>query len=544
MLSINTDGYLPAADVLWLRAFNQRCGPLIHDAEATIPDIFSDLLPDGFIQLMVRETNRYADQWFASIGGRDALSPSARARSWKDTNEEEMSAFLGTILFMGLVKLPTYQLYWANNWMLDIGMKVISRDRFLSILSFLHCANNEEMPRRDTPNFDKIFKIREVLEMFVASWQEHYYPAREVAVDETVIGFSGTVSFLQYNPNKPHKWGITVWSAAESTTGYVYCWDVYTGKRSQPDPRANNNDGRGAIHWVTWDLLEKCDLLNKGHHVYMDNYFSSPTLFEDLANVNTGACGTLRRNRTGIPDAFKTAKPKKGEPPMTTKSGKCQYISWMDRNLVTLLSTVHTDATFIKRTRSRNAEDGFVEREKPNAIDLYTKYMRGVDLSDQAMWYSLNSHKSLKWWKKIFFGLLEITFTNTLVIWRKLHPGQSLDRNKARMDIVNHLVGPYRRNITHPGPRIAPVELRFTQAPHVPELVEEINNKGNVKRRDCIVCSARYEPGGVRHQTQYRCFTCQLPMCPWPCMLRFHTIEHDWRIKCTRDKSIHKPKRV
>ena len=48
---------------------------------------------------------------------------------------------------------------------------------------------------------------------------------------------------------------------------------------------------------------------------------------------------------------------------------------------MTLLSTVHTDAMFIKHTGSRNAEDGFVEREKPNANELYTKYMRDVDLS-------------------------------------------------------------------------------------------------------------------------------------------------------------------
>ena len=83
------------------------------------------------------------------------------------------------------------------------------------------------------------------------------------------------------------------------------------------------------------------------------------------------------------------------------------------------------------------------------------------------------------------------------------------------MNIVNHLMGPYRRNVTPIGPRIAPVELRFTPGAYVPELVEEIKNKGNVKRHDCIVCSARYEPGRVRctkHQTQYTCFTC---MCPW-----------------------------
>ena len=101
----------------------------------------------------------------------------------------------------------------------------------------------------------------------------------------------------------------------------------------------------------------------KGHHIYMDNFFISPTLFEDLANVKTWACDTFLWNRSGIPDTFKAAKPKKGKPPVTTKNGGSQFISWMDHNLVTLLSTVHINALFIKRTRSHNAEDGFVERE-------------------------------------------------------------------------------------------------------------------------------------------------------------------------------------
>ena len=491
---------------------------------------------------MVRETNRYADQFFARH--RATLSAGSRFHRWKgDVTPEEMQAFLGICMYMGMVKLPTYPMYWSNDTMLDLGIKkVMSRDKFLLILSFLHCANNEDMLPRNDPNHDRLFKIREVTDMFVESWQQHYYPDREISVDETVIGFSGTVSFLQYNPNKPHKWGMTVWSVAEPTTGYVYGWDVYTGKTHVRDPRTLNNDGRGAIHWITWDLLTKCQLLNKGHHVYMDNYFSSPTLFEDLADANTGACGTLRKNRVGIPDAIKRAKPKKGDDPVMQKVDRCQFICWMDRNTVTLGSTVHTTATFNKRTRSRQSPTGFVEREKPCAIEMYTNFMRGVDLADQAMWYSLNTHKSIKWWKKLFFGLLETTFTNALVIWRRLHPGARLDRNQARMAIINSLINGYRGNGYRPGPVVDPqAGLRFTDGPHYPEYFLELNENGNPKRPECIVCSARNEDGGARHQTQFRCFLCKLPMCPWPCIQRYHTIRVGWRIKCTKDKAIHKP---
>ena len=86
---------------------------------------------------MVTETNRYAEQYFRSIGGVDNLKPSARARFWKPVNEVDIKAFLGLILYMGIVRLPNYELYWSNEELLDLGMKrVMSRDLFQLIMSF------------------------------------------------------------------------------------------------------------------------------------------------------------------------------------------------------------------------------------------------------------------------------------------------------------------------------------------------------------------------------------------------------------------------
>ncbi len=67
-----------------------------------------------------------------------------------------------------------------------------------------------------------------------------------------------------------------------------------------------------------------------------------------------------------------------------------------DQNLVTLLTTVHTTAMFNKQTRSHNSQIDFIEWQKPlKAIELYTNYMRGVDLL-YTLWYSLNTHKSVQ----------------------------------------------------------------------------------------------------------------------------------------------------
>ncbi|CAF4791666.1 unnamed protein product, partial [Rotaria sp. Silwood2] len=51
--------------------------------------------------------------------------------------------------------------------------------------------------------------------------------------------------------------------------------------------------------------------LNKGHHLYVDNWYISPALFELLHRNKTGACGTVRKNRQGVPPL--TTKLKRGE---------------------------------------------------------------------------------------------------------------------------------------------------------------------------------------------------------------------------------------
>ena len=55
----------------------------------------------------------------------------------------------------------------------------------------------------------------------------------------------------------------------------------------------------GMTHKVVTDLVRP--IYGKGHYVYMDNYFSSPALFEELQYNQVGACGTLRLNRRGVP---------------------------------------------------------------------------------------------------------------------------------------------------------------------------------------------------------------------------------------------------
>lgn len=96
-------------------------------------------------------------------------------------------------------------------------------------------------------------------------------------------------------PAKPTKYGIKVFVLAEAPTGYVYRFFVYTGKEE------------GAEHGLcTQSVITLMEgLEGKGHILYTDNYYSSPTLFKYLYERGIYACGTFRPNRKGVPSGLK-----------------------------------------------------------------------------------------------------------------------------------------------------------------------------------------------------------------------------------------------
>ena len=173
---------------------------------------------------------------------------------------------------MGLVRLPNYHLYWSTHHLISLTSftSLMSRDRFMNIMTFLHANDNKDQPPRDDPAHDTGYKINKVAAMLVAKWQHFYKPDRDMSVDETLIPFKGRSKHRQYIPSKPHKWGIKVWTLAEGKTGYVYNWSLYQG----PLPRDDTT--RNQTHRI---VMRSCEpILNKGYHLYCDNFFSSPNL--------------------------------------------------------------------------------------------------------------------------------------------------------------------------------------------------------------------------------------------------------------------------
>ena len=145
-------------------------------------------------------------------------------------------------------------------------------------MRFLHLNDSEAQPQRGNPGFDKLYKVRPLLDMVLENFKACYQPGQHISIDETMISYKGRLSFVQYLPKKPHKCGLKAWVLADSTNGYTWEWRLYTGKEE-------GRTEHGLAHRVVTDLVNDPKLLHKGYIVYIDNFYSSPALFRELTDM-------------------------------------------------------------------------------------------------------------------------------------------------------------------------------------------------------------------------------------------------------------------
>ncbi|KAJ8310378.1 hypothetical protein KUTeg_012243, partial [Tegillarca granosa] len=105
---------------------------------------------------------------------------------------------------------------------------VMKRNRFQLILKYLHCNDNSTAVRRGVNGHDPAHKIRPILDLVNQRFKECYNLARDLTVDESIVGFKGRQNIVQYLPGKKtHRWGAKLFILAESETGYTSHIKVY-----------------------------------------------------------------------------------------------------------------------------------------------------------------------------------------------------------------------------------------------------------------------------------------------------------------------------
>ena len=292
---------------------------------------------------------------------------------------------------------------------------------------------------------------------------------------------------------------------------------LYTGHTGKDTSLDQSN---GVTHAVVLKLVE--GLENKGHHLYCDNYYTSPTLFSSLWRLGFGACGTVRTDRRGMPKEITAAKLKKGEMRSHKLEKGMLALRWVDKRPVTMLSTIHDDSMVTKRRRTRLAPGGTEEVQKPAIVEKYNTYMGGVDKADQLLSYYGFSHRTVKWWRRAFFHLFDQAIVNAYILYRiSEQSGRKLDHKHFRIELAKQLLVNTDNQLPHHPPRLnaLPPPARLTER-HFLEKVPSCPS-GRPSQPVCVVCSGK--KGRGKKSTTFRCKQCMLPMCIINCFELYHT---------------------
>ena len=166
--------------------------------------------------------------------------------------------------------------YWSREeqYCTPFYSNVMARNCFFHILRFLHFENNDNPPNHDDPDYDRLWKIQKIFDTLSNKFCEMYNPTENLAVDEMIVLYKGRVVFQQYTPKKCKRFGIKIYKLCDSL-GYTYDMSVYLGKQRQHATAEITT-----THGMVLQVIQRVEGL--GHNIFMDNYFTSHALFDDL----------------------------------------------------------------------------------------------------------------------------------------------------------------------------------------------------------------------------------------------------------------------
>ena len=402
----------------WLREYQATPGTknlfLTEDSDPI--DFFELIFPNDMISKVTQWTNKRAEE---NIDNRKRAS--MKMKKWHNMKVQEMRAFLGCLITMGIVKKPNVKSYWEkdSNLFSSIGIcELFSRQRFCDIYSNLCLRNPLDKPAYEK---DLLYKISPFINCIIESSRRYFTPDQQVTIDDAMIAFKGKNKLIQFMPLKPIRYGFKAFLLCDAMTGYVLKWKLYT-----KNPKDVDED-----YGLTYKIMRiLCKEIEGNYNiVFTDRYYTGLQILSDLRRLKIGACGTIKSDRTQLPKEFKDlANSLAQDETMYFKTGNNLLLScWKDSALVTVCSNCFSTGNKIRTRRRKKKENEKDEEERktemsremndsvdkleadlseieiyediniPLAIEQYNLYKQGVDRFDQkAAYYGLKL-KSNRW---------------------------------------------------------------------------------------------------------------------------------------------------
>lgn len=239
------------------------------------------------------------------------------------TDGEEIKAFFGLSVLMGVKPMHEYSDYWCGDPFLGVSgfQHVMTMNTYEKISQYLHCNHAAARLARNDPCYHPIAKVAPIVDMARQNFKLYSKHSRDISIDEAMKGYKGRTELRMYMPKKTEKFGIKFWARCDGSTAYMSDFQLYSGKRDHTPVQQLHGLGYRVVH----DLSR--DLIGLNHCLYFDRFFSSVSLMEHLLSDHIYAGGTMLTTRKDVPPAMKQKKshkkqlPERGQHGLSEKQG-------------------------------------------------------------------------------------------------------------------------------------------------------------------------------------------------------------------------------
>lgn len=416
--------------------------------------------------------------------------------TFKNTNSVEIRALIGILSLSAAMRdnhLSTDELF-DTTFSGSRYISVMSRDRFDFLI---RCLRMDDRSLRPPGREDPFIPFRKIWDLFIAQCRMNYSPGSCVTIGEQLLAFCGRCPFRMYIPNKPSKYGIKIPMMCDSGTKYMINAMPYIGK-------ATNTNGLPLGEYYVKELSRPIHGTNR--NITCDNWFSSVPLAKQLLlePYKLTLVGTIRSNQVEIPEEMKNTRSRSIGTSMFCYDGCFTLVSYKPKpsKIVYLLSSGDDESML-------NSITG-----EPEIVMCYNQTKGGVDAFDQMCSSMSCSRKTNRWPMNMFYGILNMAFVNSYVIYchnMLSKHDKPLNRREYMKKLSTQLTIPWMTNRLE-APTL-PRHLRDNIENSLPRPIEQASvaigdEPLAKKRRYCCYCTSK-----KKRMSKMTCVKCKKPVC-------------------------------
>ena len=183
---------------------------------------------------------------------------------------------------MATYGLPKPRNYWREQH--ETVTQHFTIQRFEQLRSSIHfnCTNSTGKSREKSGE-----KVQPLID-FLNDRLSTLKVSKQLCIDEMMISSKSKFGPRVYQKGKPHPWGFKLFGISDMF-GIVYRIHLHCGKFKKVDEFMDSGSTANRVLWLIKNVPK-----HQGYELYMDNYFLSIPLMNELRKIGIHSMGTIR----------------------------------------------------------------------------------------------------------------------------------------------------------------------------------------------------------------------------------------------------------